>query len=224
MPDPPNSPFHLSSSFVEISGFLGLSYDEYEKGFKTQYEIFEWVSSMRFFNSTHFRSTGTGIPKVKPVRTMYAEFVEWIHGRPPRSGLYSDLSSTEQAQRIREDALTFFNKKVNYDAAVKLRVCKLRLKETFSGSRVCEWTEMGNYWKGVKLIMDEVRERLGGEQGVSDYLDAHSEEGLKAFVLQVQNDLGLKKSDSLSHLLEQSTLNENPPSPPEDGTASDHSG
>lgn len=216
MPDPPNPSVYLSGSFFDISQFMGLSYDAYQQGFNTNHDIFEWASSTKFFDSTRFRSTGTGIPKVKPVRTMYTEFVEWISRRPPRSGLYAELSHAEKAQRIREDALIFFNKKDEFDALARLRLCRLRLKETFSGIQVRDWTEMGNYWKGVKLIMDEVRERLGGDQGVSDYLEAHSEEGLKAFVIQVQHDLGLK---GRSPLPEQSILDETPLPPPAEGLA-----
>jgi len=65
------------------------------------------------------------------------------------------------------------------------------LKESFSGSRVRDWTELGEYWKGVKLVMDEVRVRLGGEEGIVDLLDRHGEDELRKVVLQAKADLGI---------------------------------
>ncbi|KAF8195582.1 hypothetical protein BJ912DRAFT_957473 [Pholiota molesta] len=117
---------------------------------------YKWAISSKYFDPSQFRSTGPGITKVKAQRTMYSDFVEW--------------------------ALIYFNKKEEYETLAKTRSNRMRLKECFSGHQVRDWTELGEYWKGVKLIMDEVRTRLGGEDG-------NNEESLRQFVLQVQADL-----------------------------------
>lgn len=203
---------------MEISQFLDLPLELFYEGFKTKHDVFSWAASMKYFDVKHFRTTGTGIQKIMARRAMYAEFVQWVKDMQPRSPLYNELSEEERIQRIHEDALTFFKKKEELNNLVNLRLRKLRLKESFSGDRVREWTQIGNHWKGVKLIMDEVRQRLGGEQGVSNFLDANSEDALKSLVLQVQTELGLNESGFLSNLLEKATLNDISLSSPKEDT------
>jgi hypothetical protein len=121
---------------------------------------------------------------------MYAEFVKWVETRARTTS--SDLPSREERQRqIREEALIFFNKKEEFESLARDRLNRLRLKEVFSGSRVRDWAELGEYWKGVKLIMDEVRTRMGGEEAILEFLNKNSEDDLKKIVLQVKDDLGI---------------------------------
>ena len=124
---------------------------------------------------------------------MYAEFVEWVEEtRELKQPLTSvPLSREDRYAKTREEALIFFNKKEEFNALVKARFNRQRLKESFSGSRVRDWTELGEYWKGVKLVMDEVRVRLGGEEGIVGLLDEHGEDALRKVVLQAKADLGL---------------------------------
>jgi hypothetical protein len=122
---------------------------------------------------------------------MYAEFVKWVETtRTPTNGL--DLLSREERQsRIQQEALVFFNKKEEFETLARDRKSRLRLKEVFSGSRVRDWAELGEYWKGVKLIMDEVRTRMGGEEAILQFVDMNSEDHLKSIILQVKDDLGV---------------------------------
>ncbi|KDR82865.1 hypothetical protein GALMADRAFT_238482 [Galerina marginata CBS 339.88] len=191
LPDPPNQPFELSTSFDDITQFLGLSLATFYNGFKTKREVFEWVASMKYFDARHFRSSGPGISKVKAERTMYAEFVEWIEQTKPLSGLHTGLSRQERHARVRDEALLFFKKKEEFDSIALDRSNRAKLKELFSGSRVRDWAQLGEYWKGVKLVMEEVRRRLGGEEGIIRFLETGTEDDLKAIVLQVQADLGI---------------------------------
>lgn len=129
---------------------------------------------------------------------MYAEFVEWVeetrqeaeHSTTPIQPT-PRLSREERYAQTRKDALIFFNKKEAFEALAKVRFNKQKLKDVFSGHQVREWAELGEYWKGVKLVMDEVRLRMGGEEGILEFLDNHSEEDLKNIVIQVRNDLGI---------------------------------
>ncbi|KAF8798935.1 hypothetical protein BYT27DRAFT_7202663 [Phlegmacium glaucopus] len=190
LPDPPYPPFDLSESFDDIIRFFGLSLSTYDTGFKTKLAIFEWVATSRLFDAKRFRSEGSGFTKVKPERKMYAEFVEWV-------GKQRNMSECGQSQRlvlgetqatVQVEALVFFKKKEAYDALVLERSNRIRLKEIFSGSIVRDWADMGGYWKGVKLIMDEVRVRLGGEEGILTFLNKNGEQGLKDFVIQVKEE------------------------------------
>lgn len=192
IPNPPNPPFEISDSFYEITKFYDLPLGPFYEGFETKHDIFEWAASIRYFDSSRFQATGPGFTKVKPERTMYAEFVEWVESTKPRSHPYNQLPRQEKIDRIREDALVFFNKKKDFEDLAKSRTDKARLKDVFSGSRVRDWTGLGGYWTGVKAIMDEVRNRMGSEQGILEFLEDHTEDDLKAVVLQVQSDLGIK--------------------------------
>lgn len=126
---------------------------------------------------------------------MYAEFVEWVEQRGDTSesefGQCHKFVLGEMQVNVQAEALVFFKKKEIFDALVLERSNRIRLKEVFSGSTVRDWADMGGYWKGVKLIMDEVRARLDGEEGVLTFLDKNGEQGLKNVVLQVKDELGI---------------------------------
>ncbi|KAH9480617.1 hypothetical protein JR316_0007217 [Psilocybe cubensis] len=199
IPNPPNPPFELSDSFHAITKFYELPLEPFYEGFQTKQEAFDWAASMKYFDSSKFTSTGPGFTKVKPERKMYAEFVEWVKATKPSSHPYNQLPRQERFDRIREDALRFFNKKKEYEDLAKLRAAKTRLNDLFSGTHVRNWTGLGGHWIGVKKIMDEVRNRLGGEEGVLKFLEGHTEDDLKAVVLEVQLDLGMASSPT-THL------------------------
>lgn len=175
---------------------MGLSLKTYNEGFKTKQEVYEWAVSSKYFDASQFRSKGPGFTKVKAQRTMYSDFVEWVEtlnaSRQPNAE--PRLSREQRQATIRQEALKYFDKMEEYETLAKTRSSRTRLKESFSGSVVRDWTNLGEYWKGVKLIMDEVRNRLGGEDGVLDFLNKNTEEDLKNFVLKVQADLGIRSA------------------------------
>ncbi|KAJ3503985.1 hypothetical protein NLJ89_g8179 [Agrocybe chaxingu] len=208
IPDPPNPPFDLSEHFEEIAEFLGLSMQRYNEGFETKRDVFEWAASIRFFDPSQFKSQGPGISKVKPERKMYAEFVEWVVAmrQEPSQDQTDRLSRQDLRAPTRDVALAFFGKKGEFEALAKARSDRLKLKGCFSGSVVHDWAEMGGYWKGVKLIMDEVRARMGGEEGILKFLEGHSENDLKKAVLQVKSDLGIVISPEVLQAEEQAPL------------------
>ena len=194
--DSPNPPFRLSDSFDDISQFFGLSMDIYDKGFKTKREVFLWVASCRYFDPSLFQTKGEGIKKVKDNRLIYAEFVEWIEESRlqlagPTEHKNLPLARQEKSAKVREEALLFFGKKDTFEAIARQRLAKQVFKENFNGSRVRDWAELGGNWKAVKSIMTEVRQRLGGDEGVLKFIASHSQDELKAFVLQVKIDLDL---------------------------------
>lgn len=174
--------------------FFGLSLVTYNAGFKTKQAVFEWVATSRLFDVNSFRSEGTGFRKVSPERIMYYEFVEWAEKQRSMSELQSHkLDSGEIQANVRLEALVFFKKKAAFDALTLERSNRIRLKKIFSASTIRDWTNMGEYWKGIKLIMDEVRVRLAGEEGVLDFLDKNGEQNLKEMVLQVKDELGITR-------------------------------
>ena len=196
LPNPPHPPVELSQSFDEIMEYMGLEMATLKAGFKTKREVFAWAGSSRFFDPTKFRSHGDGIRKVKAERKMYAEFVEWAKERvaaTASSGVEaireSDEMKHERELKFRDATLIHFKQKEAFDAATRERFLRMRIKEVFRGSKVREWTNLGDHWKGVKIVMDAVRDRVGGEEGIMRILETEGEEGVKKIVVDIKEEL-----------------------------------
>lgn len=57
------------------------------------------------------------------------------------------------------------------------------------------WTGLGEYWKGVKMVMDRVRKQLDGDEGVLRVFDEEGEEGVKRVVMRAMEELGLVSAE-----------------------------
>ncbi|KAG6872417.1 hypothetical protein C0995_009931 [Termitomyces sp. Mi166 len=196
---PPQPHFELSQSFDDITKFMGWSMDAWKAGFRTNHEAFEWVGSSHFFNPQGFRTHGKGITKVRAQRTMHTEFVQWAAEKaaaaPPETQHEAHMTTIEERQlAFREYALAYFKKKQEFDMMVHKQSERARLKEVFNGSTVRHWTNLGEDWKTLKLVMDTVREELGGDVGVLKLYDESGESGVKRFVLEVQKQLSLRST------------------------------
>lgn len=168
-------------------------------GFTSNEEVFEWAASTKYFIPKKLRTEGQGIHKVKPQRNMYADFVLWAAKRAGASGVTinskTDEERREWQRQVIEEALIFFNKKEEYGALVRERLNRQHLKEVFTGSKVRDMAHLGEYWKGVKMLMDAVREEVGGEENIVPYVEREGEEGLKTLVLTIQKRLGIYASE-----------------------------
>ena len=178
--------------------FLGLSMDAYLAGFRTKHEVFQWAASCKYFDPSQFRTTGPGIKKVKPDRLMYAHFVEWVNQLSSKLSVTSShneqhsFALSDQLSQVREEALVFFEKKRVFESIVRERLDRQKIKEVFRGSCVRDWADLGNNWRGVKFIMDNIRQKLGGNDGVLEFLGNHGEDGLKELVLQVKLTMAIE--------------------------------
>jgi hypothetical protein len=174
-----------------IMQYMGLSMERWKAGFATKRQVFEWVGESPFFDPTRFRSEGQGFKKVKPERKMYAQFVEWAQGQKER---VRDSDPTarggmDKQERI-QHALVYFHKKAEFDALARETADKALVKEGFNGVKVRLWTGLAvHQWKELKLIMDQVRGWVGGEQGIVKTLGEEGEEGLEKLVLRAKNEL-----------------------------------
>lgn len=120
---------------------------------------------------------------------MYAGFIEWAGA----FSQYSTLDSETPREIIdaREAALDFFDKRSELNERKAVYKQKETLINSFSGPNVRDWTDLGNYWLGVKKIMDGVRDRLGGDDNIGKLISEEGEERLKCIVLEVQVELGV---------------------------------
>ncbi|KAJ7659931.1 hypothetical protein B0H17DRAFT_1095723 [Mycena rosella] len=198
IPNPPRPPFYLSESMDEIMQYLGLSMEQWKAGFKTKQQVFEWAGTCSLFDPATFRTAGEGINKVKPERTMYAQFAQWVEEQKQ----HLDDSETpsrvflEKDERI-QHALKYFGKKEQFDALAREDAVKARIKESFNGVKVRAWTGLsGAEWKDLKATMDQVRAWTGGEAGIVKILDEQGEEGIKELVLRAKEVVSLRATEN----------------------------
>lgn len=108
----------LTSDPQEMMEFLGLDKDQYEKGFSTLDELFEWAISMPFFRRKVFeKETVSGKQaRIREKRPMYSIFVtEWLpqkktfHTRTATPGscdyLPADSSTSTTMQHLQNEPL-----------------------------------------------------------------------------------------------------------------------
>ena len=162
--------------------------NEWKAGFQTNTAAYNWALSSKFVHPSQFRTQGPGIKKTKPDRKMYAGFLEYasIFSRDSIAG-----EATQFIPDAREAALDFFKKRSELHERRNSQKRKEVLKGVFSGNNVRDWTNLGNYWLGVKQIMDGVRERLGGDEKIGVLVSEKGEEELRGVVLAVQAELGV---------------------------------
>jgi len=181
---------------------MGWPMDAWIAGFRTKRDVFKWAGCSPFFNPKKFRTHGEGFTKVKEERKMYKEFVEWASEKaaasPLTKGDDESKVTEEQWPAFRDRTLVYFNKKEVFEAINGERTRRAHLKQIFNGTRVRDWTELGEHWKGVKLIMDWVREKYGGDDGVLRLYDGEGEQAVKRVVLEAKEQLGLLSNDALS--------------------------
>ncbi|KAJ3822392.1 hypothetical protein F5880DRAFT_682517 [Lentinula raphanica] len=186
---PPHPTVTLSQDFTQIAAFFGWSNERRSLGFNTRQEIFEWVCESRLFNPERFRTKGEGFTKVKAQRKMYYDFLAWVQEKKlNRTQSEVIAAGTEKAEewqkRIREEALAKFDGEDKVKSSVlKNYGNKKRQKQIFNGTMVGAWIGANPGERRVKIIMDMVRERHGGADGIERIFEAEGEDGLKQRVL-----------------------------------------
>jgi hypothetical protein len=178
--------------------FFGLSLEIWERGFKTKLQVFEWATTSRFFNPACFRTKGDGIRKVKEDRKMYAEFVNWVSAAQQDQETHDAVQETSTPTKAKDDmineALVYFDKKEEFEELARSRLQRARFKDVFNGHKVNEWAGLESRWREVKLVMDDVRGKVGGDEGIGKLLQEKGEEELKRIVLESKDELGLMES------------------------------
>ncbi|KAG6872092.1 hypothetical protein C0992_009870 [Termitomyces sp. T32_za158] len=126
---------------------------------------------------------------------MYAEFAQWVTEKSAAIPLETENGATSEERQLafREQVLVHFNKKQEYDMMVCKQKERTRLKGVFNGSIVRQWTNLGEDWKTLKLVMDIVREELGDDRGILKLYYELGESGIRNFVLKVQERLAFGK-------------------------------
>jgi len=186
IPDPPY--IRLTTLQLEIFEFFGLSHDGHERGFTTAQEVFDWVTTSRFFNPHRL------LPAMKSVRfrgerKMHNEFLDYL-GSLVASG---EPKERLDVHAIQDEALSLFGKRKEFDDAVREKYLFREAKKVFSGSMVKEWTGL-SYWKDVKIVTDAMRDRVlaGTNDEDGDWREEMiklSDEQRKALALKLKEEL-----------------------------------
>ncbi|KAI6122495.1 hypothetical protein EDD16DRAFT_765749 [Pisolithus croceorrhizus] len=177
---PPDPAIYLSKSPHAILEYMGLSMDRWKEGFTTVEETFIFASTSRFFDPRRIRRSQLhSFTKSLEERAMYHAFTRWAQSQSPAP------YCLEAEREAVEEALVYFGKKGEWDAAARARDKRLWLKNNFSGKLVAEWTGLG--WRGVKAVMDKVRASAGGE----DKLYGRPLQDVKNLVLESKDALDL---------------------------------
>ncbi|KAF9646700.1 hypothetical protein BDM02DRAFT_3254913 [Thelephora ganbajun] len=195
--DPPY--IRLTGSHHEIFEFFGLARGVHEQGFTTAQEVFDWVTTSRFFNPHRLLPAMKNL-KFKGERKMHNEFLDHL-----RSLISSGESQNPlDVHAIQDEALALFCKREEFDNAVREKYLCRKVKEVFRGSLVKEWTGL-SYWGDVKVVTDAMRVR------VLDGIDAADKDWREEMV-----KLGDEERMALALRLKEELI---PPKPIEDPTA-----
>ena len=125
---------------------------------------------------------------------MYAEFVEWVIVQRRAHELVQESRPRKENTDLINEALVYFGRKEAFDELTRSRTTRARFKTAFNGQKVTEWAgldQKDQNWQALKLIMDGIRQRLGGDDDILSFWEQNGEEGLKRMTLEVKAELGL---------------------------------
>lgn len=157
LPTSPPIIFHLSQSFPSILDFFNLSMDRWTQGFTSEQDIFAWIASSRFFDPRRMvrsEESNTYKTKARNDRKMYQHFLDFARtcAEPPQRYV---------SDHVLNEAVDTFGKRPLHTVIVRIAEIKRYVTANFSGALVQGWT--GLQGMPIRITMNEVRSRLGGE-------------------------------------------------------------
>lgn len=163
----------------------------YEQGFKSKEELFDWLRTSCFFKPQFLVRAYPAMDKTaaKNQRGMYDAFsklCETLLASTPSDG---GKDSRPDVNEWRENSLTFFGRKEEYDQIVRKNNLERTYREKFNGRKVMEWT--GSYGHVIRDIMGVIRKQFSKED-----IAQMDEDALRNMVREVQKNLPVKEDDS----------------------------
>ena len=158
--------------------------ERWKRGFETEADAFEWVTTSRFFHPKVLQDKeNRSKRKEKGKRQMYNNFPTWVEGQ---SFDNKALNLTLTTDITVQEALDYFGKRKEYDMLMNeydrlenLHAARRRVKAIFNGALITEWT--GLQGLDVRRMMEKVRQRTGGEEAM-DGMGVEEVEGLVKFL------------------------------------------
>ncbi|KAI0335938.1 hypothetical protein GY45DRAFT_1292590 [Cubamyces sp. BRFM 1775] len=167
----PPQTFYVSTSMSDVLDFLGLSMERWKRGFTSEAEIFDWVTSSPFAMALAERlkakdDGSDASPSGKDRgegRAMRQNFIALLQSyefpEEVQSSVGSSVFATWGNRREKLEAtLKHFGKDKEYAAILNAAQAAVRAKAVLNGKNVQEWT--GIMGMPARYILDEMKERL----------------------------------------------------------------
>lgn len=145
----------LSESPSHVCEFLGLDWSEYSKGFSCINEIFEWITSSKYFTVELFTVFNHDNIKRLKLRPMYIKFIEHI-------GINKDkiYRGRQFSENIQPEAIEFFKKWDQVNQVKSQLEIKKVVQAKFSGNYL---VAKGYDGKQIGKIMCEMKREIENE-------------------------------------------------------------
>jgi hypothetical protein len=164
----------VSKDYDKIYEFLGLSYDRWKQGFDTLEEIFEFVSTSKYFNWEYLQlENNNRVNRERDVkRKSYMSFLDYID---------ANVKDDEHRYQYEKDKTVYVDKAAKFfpEAGVELEIrrlefecCKsLYIKSKFSGGDVMaryglKGKDLGDALTGFKNVIGSIF----GDETYDDYI------------------------------------------------------
>jgi hypothetical protein len=118
----------LSNDPIEICIFFGLDYEIWKKGFDSKIQIFEWITSSKYFIKEIFYVENGSDRRRMESRQLYIDFMKWLWGD-------SEIPTEHKQSEIHIQycAITYFNKQKELDTIIdEVKLCESR-KAKYNG-------------------------------------------------------------------------------------------
>lgn len=118
----------LSIEPKEICDFLGLNYEFWKSGFETKIQIFEWLSSSKYFMKGIFNVENGADRNRMENRKMYVDFMKWLWGKDG-----TPTGPKPEVKYIQTQTIKYFNKQDELDIIVNEIKIRETRKEKYNG-------------------------------------------------------------------------------------------
>jgi hypothetical protein len=165
----------ISKDYRDIFKFLGLSYERWEAGFDELEDIFEYISTCKFFNWEMFQLSQ--LNKINRERNLkrksYMSFLEWMDKNVADDDHLFDFrtKTQEEYNKMIAEAFPYANLDLEI-RRVEYEYCKsLYIKSKFSGGDVMaryglKGKELGDALTGFKNVIGSIF----GDETYEDYI------------------------------------------------------
>ena len=132
--------FPLTTDPGKMINFLGLSTKIREEKFETVDDVFQWISTCKYYRPELFhRKNGIRHRKRDLARPMYVQFVEFSENL---QNFTLDVLQRKMVtkEKVLQDALLFFDKRDEFLELQKEKELNDLVREKINGRKIMEWT------------------------------------------------------------------------------------
>lgn len=182
----------ITRNYRDAISFLGFDNERYKKGFHDLGEIFDYVSSSKYFNKNIFlldEENSNYKHRVRNVkRQTYTDFLEWCSKKENLNSFSYPENKTDWIPIILKE---FPGAKERLDIVQHEKEQIKIMHNRFKGENVTEWT--GGYThQALGVLMKNVRKHFGNDMNFVEWLKKNDDEKLKEKILEVKDSINFK--------------------------------